>query len=613
MAVTNFQNLTIAHPGAVKTLSTATTVRPAALSEVMFRVNRQAVQPASTELSATPLLSDGQEAQLKATPTVPTQGPAATQSVKDNMRPLATWLADPETALIRCALDRLSIKVPATAATGVQLFPLSGDPQATLINLPGHDEPLPLQVEPFDPTGNALILSLPFPDTALYEAVITAMQTYESAARITLTYTHPYAVMVTPPSHGVGFYHLNEAVTAKPAFMAASLKTTTFGHSTTPVQPIHPIPHTTTPEPPQQPQRQERSVTLQFTFPIYRSLDSQPDPYPNDPKPIDATVWHSWVDQDNANLSVLFKPSDSPDQFFYLPTAYKLGFFADEQGGLQPPISAQSYIKDDEYRVKVKLVALPYIDDDVREKVRANICSQVLKGALPFVQLIPAAGVACEFASSIVPVSDSSTSGQTLPASIQFIAGDDLAPDKLTFEFDMNAFDYALFGEILKHGIKGTLVVRDGKKFQQDIEVSMKLSDGEVIANSLVPNVELDTANNAATVTLTNRLDFPVELESARAFFTKYASLIPGMVFKSEPCLFLPAPDQPSSHFDEKGKDQACMVLPLAPPKEFKDWNQVGIALGTAIAKAGSAEDWLNRVNQDPSIQPQHVKALSRW
>src|SRR5262249_50079807 len=69
---------------------------------------------------------------------------------------------------------------------------------------------------------------------------------------------------------------------------------------------------------------------------------------------------------------------------------------------------------------------------------------------------------------------------------------------------------------------------------------------------------------------------------------------------------FLPAQNQTTAPFAEKGKEQASVVIPLTPSSN--DWNQVGIVLGTATVKAGSAEDWLNRVNQDPSIQPQRFK-----
>jgi hypothetical protein len=465
-----------------------------------------------------------------------------------------------------------------------------------------------------------LVLSLPFSadaaGEALYESLITAMQDHASTAGVALSYTHLYAVMVTPPSDFAPIYRMNPAM-ERSVLMVNSERANTFvvRPGLRPMPPPHPAPpapppHPATPPPPPQPQRQERSAALQFTFPIYRARDSQPDPYPGLPKSDTTKTWSSWVDpndQDNIDLRVYFRSSDSPDQFFYLPTSYKLGFFADDQGGLQAPISAQNYLKGDDYRVKVKLVALPYIDDAVREKVRAYICAQVLNGVLPFVRLIPAAGIDCKFASDIVPASDSSTSGQNLPASIQFTAGDDLAPDKrLTFEFDMNAFDYALFGEILKHGMRGTLLVQDGAGFKQGIDVSMKLGEGEVIANSLDFKVDPDTARNTVTVTLNNRLDFPVDLTSARAFFTKYATQIDGLMFKSECSSFLPAQNQAAAAFAEKGKDQASIVQSVTPSSN--DWNRVGIVLGTATVKAGSADDWLNRINQDPSLQPQRFK-----
>jgi hypothetical protein len=626
MANVSPTNLTVAHPGAAPALSTAAAVRPAALSEVMFRIYRQ---PPMLAASATPspLLSDFQETQLKATPTKG-QTPIQDFTVgSSKLRPLATWLADPATALVQCARDSLLITMRAVADSSIQLFPLSGQITASLANLPGSSAAHPLTVASFDPAERRLVLSLPFSadaaGEALYESLITAMQDHASTLGVTLSYAHLYAVMVTPRPF-IDPYRVYPTATARPALAASALRTAEVTRVMTPRPPYRPMPHPApppahppappphppTPTPTPQPQRQERSAALQFTFSIFRPRDSQPDPYPGLPKSDSVKTWSSWVDpndQDNIDLRVYFKSSDSPDQFFYLPTSYKLGFFADDQGGLQAPISAQNYLKGDDYRVKVKLVALPYIDDAVREKVRAYICTQVLNGVLPFVQLIPAAGIDCKFASDIVPISDSSTSGQNLPASIQFTAGDNLEPDKrLTFEFDMNAFDYALFGEILKHGIRGTLLVQDGAGFKQGVDVSMKLGEGEVIANSLDFKVDPDTSKNTVQVTLNNRLDFPVDLTSARAFFTKYASQIDGLVFKSESSTFLPAQNQTSAAFAEKGKDQASVVLTLTPSSS--DWNQVGIVLGAATVKAGSAEDWLNRVNEDPSLQPQRFK-----
>ena len=400
------------------------------------------------------------------------------------------------------------------------------------------------------------------------------MQDHTSTVGVTLSYTHLYAMMVTPPSNTVGMYHTNTVVMARPMFMANSLRSTAFTRVARPdlyrfeedrPPPTPPTPPTT-PAPPPQPQRQERSVALQYTFAIYRPSDSQPDPYPDLLKPDTTKTWSSWVDpndQDNIDLRVYFRSSDSADQYFYLPTSYKLGFFADDQGGLEAPISAQIYLKDDDYRVKVKLVALPYIDDAVREKVRTYICAQVLKGKIPFVRLIPAAGIDCKFASDIVPASDSSTSGQNLPATIQFTAGDNLAPDKrLTFEFDMNASDYALFGEILKHGIRGTLLVQDGAGFRQGIDVSVKLGEGEVIANSLDFKAEPDTASNTVKVTLNNRLDFPVDLTSARAFFTKYAAHESLGVLKSENFAFLPATKSECGRFRREGQGSGVRRAP---------------------------------------------------
>ena len=164
MAIANYDNLMIVHPNTVTTLSTAAAVRPAALSEVMFRVYRPPpAQPAGA--TPTPLLTDAQETQLKATPT---QGQTPIQDFpvgSSNLRPLATWLADPANALVRCTKDSLLISMSAVSDTSIQLFPLSGPITASLVNLPGNSAALPLTVASFDPGDRHLVLSLNFSST----------------------------------------------------------------------------------------------------------------------------------------------------------------------------------------------------------------------------------------------------------------------------------------------------------------------------------------------------------------------------------------------------------------------------------------------------------------
>jgi hypothetical protein len=60
---------------------------------------------------------------------------------------------------------------------------------------------------------------------------------------------------------------------------------------------------------------------------------------------------------------------------------------------------------------------------------------------------------------------------------------------------------------------------------------------------------------------------------------------------------------QAGSRFGPSGDPSASTQLTINPVGNT--WSEVSVALGTIGVQAGTADDWLNRVNQDPSLQPQ--------
>jgi hypothetical protein len=533
-----------------------------------------------------------QEAQLKQVP-VPAVDFTAQGGVK--YRPLSTWLADPALAVIQCTRDTLRISLSAAAPPGVRLLPFVGALpdaiKANLTNLQNVVTP-PLLVG-LEEAEHRLNLSLKFPDAnaqAIYDALIAAMTDPSSKLSVTLSYSHQYAMMMAA---GLAPLMMNPNIVLNPSTVfVPHPPVIVHGPVFVPLPPVH-GPVVGPPQPPQP--RNAPPLAQTVTVPLYRSRDTQPNPYPDLPKPETARTWSSYA-VENSDQQIFFKAAHRPDWFYYLPTAYKLGFYTDEQGGLQTPIAAQNYLNGtDDYRVKVKLIALPFIDDAVREKLRAYICSTVLNHILPYVRLIPAAGVSCKFGSDF---SGDSTGGGSLPATIRFTASDLAAEKRLAFEFDMAAFDYALFGQLLRHGLRGTLFFDDGTELHQDVEVKMRLDD--LIANSVDVAVAPDIAKNTAAVTLGNRLDFPVQLAAAAAFFVKRGVVFPEMVFGSEKVELFQAG---GSKFGKKGDPSATGEITIKPTS--KGWNEVSVSLGTIGVQAGSVDDWLNRVNQDPSLKPQ--------
>ncbi len=540
----------------------------------------------------TPLLDAVQEGLLKQNPIPATDFLVA----GTKFRPLSTWLADPAGALIQCTKSVLRISLSA-ADGGAHLLPLAGGQitAATLVNLPNFAALPTLQVG-LDEQQRRLNLSLQFPADnaqALYEALIKSMMDPSSKVGINLSYTHLYAVVTTAAAMPPVMHPVNPSLVVSHPVLVKPGPTGVVLHPYPHPFPFHP------PPPPVAPHRQERSLALNCTFPIGRSQDTQPDPYPDWPKPPTTRTWDSYpIDPDNSSRQVFFKASSTPDCFYYLPTMYKLGFYVDDQGSLQAPIVAQNYLAGTEdYRVKVKLIALPFIEDDVRENLREHIRTKVLKNQLPYVGVIPAAGVSCKFGSDFTPVSQSSTGAGSLPATIRFTEGNLASEQRLEFEFDMAAFDYSLFGEILRHGIVGTLFFDDGTDLHYGVPVSMRLDD--IIANSLEFQVNADATGKTTSISLGNLLDFPVQVGKARVFFLKRGVVFPEMVFDAEAVVFLPS----GHEFPQKSDPQAAVDFPLNPTRT--DWNHASVALGTIHASAGTSDDWLNRVNRDPSLQPQ--------
>src|SRR4029453_1749846 len=82
-----------------------------------------------------------------------------------------------------------------------------------------------------------------------------------------------------------------------------------------------------------------------------------------------------------------YRDSPEADSFFYLPTAFKLGYGADESS-TRPPMRAEIYLDDaGQHRVRATLVALPFIDEPDREALRLHVRSAVLQDTIPFLPL----------------------------------------------------------------------------------------------------------------------------------------------------------------------------------------------------------------------------------
>ena len=177
-----------------------------------------------------------------------------------------------------------------------------------------------------------------------------------------------------------------------------------------------------------------------------------------------------------------FCDSGSPDTFFYAPTQYRLGyhFASSAETAGRPPMRVELYRHSDgQDRIKVILVALPFIEDAEREKLRTHLRDNVLQGLQPFIFLEPHASLAATFTPDFF--SGSATSPQTLPSAIEVKSVEESANERLVLAFDMPAPAYSIFGALLKKGIFGKVTL---KAPGMQVNVDLQLRIDNLVTNS---------------------------------------------------------------------------------------------------------------------------------
>ena len=309
-----------------------------------------------------------------------------------------------------------------------------------------------------------------------------------------------------------------------------------------------------------------------------------------------------------------FRTSDRADNFFFLPTAFKLGYYVapgGEGAGL-PPMRVELYLDaTGAYRVKVTLVALPFIDDADREALRAHLREVVLRRNPPYVGLELKAGLQAK----LVPdyTAGSAADVQVLPASIRFTAKEERPNDRLELEFDMEAASYAIFCELLRRGLTGRVQVSEPDGVEESIAVRLELDD--IITNSLLveggtaadPAAPVDPAAEAAPatgITIRNVLGDPVHLSSLRVHLVDRGALV-GMVVDAEEVTLLPEGRDLGPSGDPAA---SSFTLPFPSPTHVGTVDEAVVVPGVPAVKGRSPDEWLNQVNRDGSLQQEDFR-----
>jgi hypothetical protein len=308
-----------------------------------------------------------------------------------------------------------------------------------------------------------------------------------------------------------------------------------------------------------------------------------------------------------------FCTSGRADVFFFLPTAFKLGYYVEPggDGAGSPPMRARLYLDGTgQYRVEVTLVALPFIDDADREALRSHLREVVLRRNPPYVGLELKAGLQAK----LVPdyTAGSPADGQQLPTSIRFEAKEERPNDRLELGFDMAAADYAIFCELLRRGLTGRVQVSEPDGVQESIPVRLRLDD--ITTNSMVieggaddepvPGEAPDAAPQAAGITLRNVLGEPVRLSSLRVHLVDRGALV-GMVVDAEEVALLPEGQDLGPSGDAAA---SSVTLPFPRPTHVAAVDEAVVVPGAISVRGRSPDDWLNQVNREGALQEQSFR-----
>jgi hypothetical protein len=352
----------------------------------------------------------------------------------------------------------------------------------------------------------------------------------------------------------------------------------------------------------------QTTFTHQFSIGVNRPLSDEVA-FPDHPRQ-ELRGWGQ-VPGRAGKAALHFCTSGRADVFFFLPTAFKLGYYVapGEDGAGAPPMRARLYLDDTgQYRVEVTLVALPFIDDADREVLRTHLREVVLRRNPPYVGLELKAGLQANLAPDYA--AGSAADHQVLPASIRFEAKEARPNDRLELGFNMEAADYAIFCELFRRGLTGRVQVSEPNGVQESIPVRLRLDDittnsllieGGADADEQVPGDAPAEAAPAAGITVRNVLGDPVRLSSLRVHLVDRGALV-GMVVDAEEVALLPD----GRDLGPSGDPAASSVtLPFPRPTHVAAVDEAVVVPGVLSVQGRSPDDWLNQVNREGSLQEQ--------
>ncbi len=346
---------------------------------------------------------------------------------------------------------------------------------------------------------------------------------------------------------------------------------------------------------------------------------------------------HGWGQLTHGGSTLRFRPSDREDTFYYLPSEFKLGYYVDHEGNtVTAPVQiTQTRTEEGDQRFRVTLVAIPHTDHEHLRALREHIVGNVMSGLLPFVRLEPFGGLQAEMVGDFL--APQGGEAIALPSGIISRLVDVDLDDRLVVEFEMAAERYAIFSELLLKGLHASVRVTSAggdealpdSFFSERIPVRLNLDEIRIrpaelkgtLASDAHPGVFLRSTAADATfeesgestaeaivvetgeearigIAMENTLAFPVRISSVTAHLLHLGEL-PGNIWGAESRELLPGDIVLGALGDELQPRHAQWEVGQG---SLPAWEETVIEIGDLRVEGLSAQDWLHRVHQDPSL-----------
>lgn len=293
-----------------------------------------------------------------------------------------------------------------------------------------------------------------------------------------------------------------------------------------------------------------------------------------------ASVWQSFTPPGQQTMS--YMPGSRPELFYYLPTAYKLGFHVGTEGDApgQPFSVTMSEGTDGKLSIAVTMTAMPYLSHDDRALLHEYLLQHEIQG-LPYLELSPAVGLKAEFNGDFI------AGGADLGSISCELVGAS-SSELLEIRFTMKELDYGLMAPLLERGITGTVQLSQDGSLSRTVPVLLHLDD--VVTNAVAATV----VAAGSTVSVTNALVYPIEIHRLAMDLVYRGDGIDGVIFGAQEVELLSAPLTLSG---------GATSDPLAFTQKLPGANQVVFALGAVTVHGPAPKDWISSVNRSSSLQ----------